>query len=334
MKHPFNTVAAIALVLGTLVGCGTLQGTRAIHPGGKQVTPLSVLYAGSMTNVMEKKIRPNVDATLSVNFEGEGKGSNALAQMIQSHLSNPDIFISASPSANKTLMGSKNGDIVSWYMTLAQDQLVVAYSPQSPFHKQLQAASQGQTPWYTVLQSQGFRLGRTDPVLDPKGADTILMADLAASYYHQPHLETELLGSDENTKQVFPEEDLLAQLTSGQLDAVIAYKHEAIEWGVPYISLPRQINLGDAALADTYAKVSWQPKDGKSQIGAPIVFTITIPKTAQYPKQAAAFVQYMISGKGHQLLMKDGFSPIDIQFVGNRSSVPAQLRGFIQGASN
>jgi molybdate/tungstate transport system substrate-binding protein len=34
-------------------------------------------------------------------------------------------------------------------------------------------------------------------------------------------------------------------METGEADAVIAYKHEAIERGFPFISLPPQINLAD-----------------------------------------------------------------------------------------
>lgn len=296
--------------------------------------PLSVLYAGSMTNVMEHKIRPQLAKTLKIDMQGEGKGSNALGQMIRSGLASPDIFISASPSVNTSdLMGSANHNLVKWYMTLAQDQLVIAYSNKSRFKNQLNKAAKGTIPWYQVLESPGFRFGRTDPKLDPKGADTILMMKLAETYYKQPNMGKRILGATENPKQVFPEETLLAQLTSGQVDAIIAYKHEAVEWGVPYISLPKQINLGDNQLASHYASVQFVGAKGKVKKGAPIVFTITIPSTVKHKAQAEQFVRYMEVGHGHELLMKDGFTPIATQVSGNQASVPSGLKSMINGTS-
>ena len=282
-----------------------------------------------MTAVMEKKIKPALQTSNGLDFKGEGKGSSELAQEIKSHLATPDIFISAAPSVNrKLLMGSANGNYVSWYMTLAADQLVLAYSPQSRFASSLQAAAKGTLPWYQVLLKPGFLFGRTDPLLDPKGADTIIMMKLAQAYYHQPNLATKILKSDENPKQVFPEESLLAQLTSGQLDAIVAYKHEAVEWGVPYITLPNAINLGDAADAAMYKTASYTAK-GKVENGSPIVFTITIPSTVKNTAGAQTFVEYMLTGEGHHILMNDGFSPIHEAVYGNQSALPAGLKNLL-----
>jgi hypothetical protein len=55
-----------------------------------------------------------------------------------------------------------------------------------------------------------------------------------------------------NPKQIFPEETLTTTLETGQLDAIAAYKHEAIAKGLPYIALPSQINLGVPNHSDFY----------------------------------------------------------------------------------
>ena len=290
---------------------------------------LFVLYPGSMTNVMEQKVAPALHKEFGLVFQGEGKGSSALAQMIRSGISSPDVFISASPSVNQTLlMGKANHNLVRWYLPLAADQLVIAFSKTSKFYPQLISAEKGKTAWYKVLEEPGFRFGRTDPLLDPKGLSTIFMFELAQSLYHQPGLAKKIMGSTENPQQVFPEETLLAQLTTGQVDAIVAYKHEAVEWHVPYITLPSAINLSDVKDAANYAKVSIK-LSGKVERGAPILFTITIPSTAKNEQGAEKFVRFMIAGKGHQILMKDGFTPVAKKLYGQASAVPGTLRSLI-----
>lgn len=294
-------------------------------------TSISVLYAGSMTQTMEKKVGPDFQKATGVMYQGEGAGSSALAQMIRGGLKNPDIFISASPSVNKLLMGKTNKNLVSWYMTFAKDELVIAYSPKSRFVSELDNAARGKTAWYKVLEDKGFLLGRTDPKLDPKGAYTVLMTELAVKYYHQPSLEQQVIGSVENTAQVYPEETLLARLSTGQIDAVVAYKHEALEWGVPYIALPKQINLGDSSEAKLYSTVSVQTAPGKTTKGAPIIFTVTIPNNAKNKNAAESFVRYIVSGAGHKLLMNDGFTSIPAYVGGSEQSVPKSLQSLIAG---
>ncbi len=293
---------------------------------------LFVLYAGSMTKVMEQKVTPSLRQEYGLVFQGEGEGSDALAQMIRAGISTPDIFISASPSVNqKLLMGAKNHNLVKWYFPLAADQLVIAFSKTSKFYPQLMAAEKGHEPWYKVLESPGFRFGRTDPLLDPKGLSTIFMMELAQKYYHQPTLFKKILVTTENAKQVFPEQSLLAQLTTGQVDAIVAYKHEAVEWHVPYITLPKAINLSDVKDAASYAKVSVKGKGGKVEKGAPILFTITIPSTVKNEQGAEKFVRFMVEGKGHQILMKDGFTPVTMKLFGQASAVPKSLQSLIPG---
>jgi len=318
-------------MLVALAGCGTDS-----KPGNavtaSSPTKLSVLYAGSLTKLVEQRIKPDVAKRFKFELEGEGGGSTALAQMIRASLATPDVFVSAAPGVNQLLMGTANHNLVRWFLTLAEDQLVIAYSPTSRFKDDLDAAANGQLPWYQVLEKPGFRLGRTDPLLDPKGVNTLFMFQLAAMYYHQPELSRHILGPAGNPEQIFPEENLLAQLNTGQVDAIIAYKHEAVEWGVPYISLPDAINLGNAGDAKAYARASVTDKTGKVQRGAPIVFTITIPGTVSNESVAETFVKYMVSGGGHSCLVKDGFTPVQTEVGGDSSAVPAALQQLIHGS--
>lgn len=71
-----------------------------------------------------------------------------------------------------------------------------------------------------------------------------------------------VLGEDRNSKQIFPEEILKTILESGQLDAVVAYKHEAISRGLPYITLPKEINLSDPLFSTFYKKDNYTSESG------------------------------------------------------------------------
>lgn len=79
-----------------LVACGgstTSSGSGTATPAVKN--KVSVLYAGSLVNLMEKKVGPDFTQATGYPYEGEGKGSTALANEIKGHLRTPDIFISA-----------------------------------------------------------------------------------------------------------------------------------------------------------------------------------------------------------------------------------------------
>jgi len=279
---------------------------------------------------MEKKVSPVFNQATGYTFQGESKGSTALANEIKGKLRTPDVFISADPRVNTTLEGSSNGNYVSWYMTLAKTQLVLGYSPKSKYAADFQAAANGTKPWYQVLEESGVRIGRTDPLLDPKGYNTLFMFQLAQQYYHQIGLAQKILGNDENTSQIFPEEELVARLGSGQLDAGIFYLNEVKQQNLPYITLPSQINLGDPSLASTYAQASWtNPTTRKVTKGAPIVYTITIPSTSKNKSGAIAFVNFLLSSQGQSILSGNGVLSTPVTASGDKAAIPQQLQQYV-----
>lgn len=314
-----------------LTACGSSTGsgssaTSTVAPKSK----ISVLYAGSLVNLMEKKIGPAFTQTSGYPYEGEGKGSTALANEIKGKLRTPDIFISADANVDKNLMGSANGNYVSWYTPFARTSIVIGYNPSGKLAADFQAAANGTKPWYQVLEEPGVRLGRTDPALDPKGVRTIIVMELAQQYYHQPTLSQKILGTTENASQIFPEEELVTRLGSGQLDAGFFYLNEVKEQNLPYITLPNQVNLSDPSLNSTYAQATYtDPKTGKTTKGAATVYTITIPSTTKNNAGAIAFVSFLYSPQGESILTGDGLTLVTPAVSGDVSAVPNQLQSIL-----
>ncbi len=314
--------AAVLLALFT-ASCGS---STASAPLGS----VSVLYAGSLVTMMENNIGPSFTKAANYTYLGEGKGSVALANEIKGKLRRPDIFISADPSVNGLLTGAANGNYVSWYIPFASSSLVIGYNPNSSFAAQFQAAQSGSIPWWQVLEKPGLRLGRTDPAIDPKGVFTILAFELAQKYYNQPNLSTAILGSAENTAQIFPEEELVSRLQSGQLDAGIFYSSEVTALKIPYITLPDQINFGNPQYAAYYSQATYTTASGKITKGAPIEYTITIPSTSQDPKGAIAFVRYFLGAAGTAILKQYGLTLLPLSIVG--SGAPPEIVQLAQGS--
>jgi len=305
----------VALLLASLPA----PGRTADKPKGA----VSVLYAGSLVNLMEKDLGPAFEKASGCSYQGEGKGSVALARMIKDGLRRPDVFISADPKVDELLMGKAHGDEVRWYGLLFRNEMVIGYNGKSRFADRFAKAAAGQTPFYEALEAEGLRLGRTDPRLDPKGYRSILLFELAEKHYRRPGLTAKILGAADNPDQVFPEEQLEARLESGQIDAGIFYRNEAEERGIPYIALPRQINLGDPALDQKYAEAEYVDSSGKTFHGGAIVYSITIPRNAPHHDAALAFVEFCLSDAGRALLKKHGLAPMKPVFTGEP---PAELR--------
>lgn len=306
--------------------------TPATAPSTAPAGLVSVVYAGSLVNAMEHGIGPAFAKATGLHYEGEGKGSVALVNLIKDHLRTPDVFISADPSVNAGLMGSANGDFLRWYLTMARTELVIAWSPRSRFAADFLKARSGAVPWFRVLQEPGLRFGRTDPRLDPKGYRTIWLFELAEIADHQTGLRAAVLGSDENPDQIFPEEQLVARLEAGQLDAGVFYLNEAVEQQLPYLRLPPAINQGDPSLAATYARVSYTDPRGHTIRGSPIVYTIAALRTAPNPAGALRFVQFVLGPSGQAILHDHGLLSTPVLAGGHASALPPPLRSLVTGS--
>jgi molybdate/tungstate transport system substrate-binding protein len=269
----------------------------AVSVPAANAAPVTVLYAGSLVNVMEQQVGPAFSKATGYGYQGYGAGSTAVANQIKGKLKQGDVFISAAPSVNKTLMGSGNGSWVTWYGEFAAAPLVIGYSPNSKF-----ASAFKTKPWWTVLTSPGILIGRTDPVLDPKGALTIQFVSRASKTLGIPDLFARTLVSTSNSGQIFPEETLLGRLEAGQLDAGFFYSIEAKAANIPFVAPPLGTHYGAR-------------------------YTVTILNGGPNAAGALAFVQFLLGPQGTAILKQDGFQLLkDDEVGGAKSSVPASLR--------
>ena len=263
------------------------------------LTPLQVAYAGSMGSMMDGGIKPAIAKSLSADFQGRAQGSTGLANLIIAGSIRPDVFISVTPGPMRSVLkAGKAGEAVP----IARTEMVIAYSPKSQFAADFAKAGQaGAKSWWQILETPGVRFGRTDPVTDPQGMNIIFTMQLAASYYHQPNLAKKILGPEFNPQQIFNEPEVMARLQSGQFDASSAYKTQPAALGLPFVELPKEINLGDAEMAAEYQKASLELK-GKTQHPQPLVFYAAVLKDAPQPKLAEHFVAWLQSGDARAIL--------------------------------
>jgi len=286
---------ALTAMLGSALGVAAWFGTV---PSALAAGTVNVLYAGSLVNLMEHGIGPAFNKTTGNTFQGFAGGSMLLANQVKGKLRRGDVFISAVPSVNDALMGPKNGDWVSWYVTFAQSPLVIGYNAGSKF-----AADFKSKPWYQVLQEPGIKLGRTDPKLDPKGKLTVQLMQKAATYYKVPDLEQKVLGAPENSAQVLPEETLVGQLQSGQLDAGFFYSTETSDAKIPAVQLPPAMT-------------------------PMAVYTITILRDAPNAKGAEDFVSFLLGPVGMSMMKEHGMELRKPTLSG--SGAPAMVRSLVK----
>jgi molybdate/tungstate transport system substrate-binding protein len=290
---------------------------------------VSVMYAGSLVNIFENEIKLAFQNLTGYNFIGEGKGSVQISNMILDGFRKPDVFISADTTPIERLI-NHSLPLAKWLVKFGSAELVIAYNPQSPFASELWKASNGKMSWYKLLEKKEFKFGRTDPELDPKGYYTVIAAKLANIYYNDSTIKDKILGEDRNKEQILPEEILKSILDSGQIDATAAYKHEAIAKGLPYITLPDQINLSEPNYTIFYNKISYKLETGEIIYGNPIFFSLTIPNTVKNIEGAISFVKFLLSENGRKILEKVGLSPIEPILKGDIDQIKPKIFSLIQ----
>jgi len=236
---------------------------------------VTVLYAGSLVTPMEGPIKAALRAR-GMDFQGEPGGSKELANLIIAGVRNPDVFISVNPKLVTSL-----GDRVASATTFAGTSLGVAWSPNSRYADLFNRVAAGKGELQAALATPGVKMGRTDPQLDPKGAYTIE----GVTTWLGHDAERKLLGDDENPLQIFPEQDLLARIDTGQADVGFFYRTEAIARGYRFIPLP-----GAAALTDR------------------ITYTLAIMKAAEHSEAARTFAEFILTGQGRSILESAGLT--------------------------
>ena len=333
---------AAALIVMTCIGlaaagCSSSSSSSSSSPtssSAKHSGTVNVAYASSIQYLNEKIVGPAFTKDQGYTYSGRSGASGELESEIAAGVITPNVFESVGGD-NVTPLEPK---FTKWYIQYASTQIVVAYNPNSKYASQFKAFANGSKPLsglFTLMQTPGFKLGRTDPNIDPQGRAFIFMLQLAQSHYHLPaSTVSKILGTSDfgtaSSPQIFAESALDATLQSGQLDASSAYLNQAIQLHLPYITLPAAINLGTAADKALYKKasVTITSKGKKStKHGSPLVIDITLIGT---PTPAGtAFVAYTLSAKGRAQYQQGGYTLITPKAFGDASAIPASVKSEI-----
>jgi molybdate/tungstate transport system substrate-binding protein len=294
----------------------------------------NVAYASSLEFLNEKVNGPAFEAADGFGYSGTAGASGQLeSEIAANELPATNVFESVGADNIMPL----EPRFTKWYIQYAGTSMVVAYNPKSKYASQFKAIASGKEPLkdlFTLMEKPGFKLGRTDPNIDPQGRDFIYMLELAQSVYHLPkNTVTKILGgplASSTSSEIFNEATLDSTLQSGQLDASSAFITQAIELHLPYIPLPTSINLASFADAAQYAKATITITDDGAQVmksGSPQVIDITI--IGKPTPAAIAFVRYTLSPAGLALYKQGGFTLLTPTATG--SGIPAAIKSELGG---
>lgn len=302
-----SALLAITCIGLAAAGCGSSSPST----GKPKVSgTANVAYASSLQYLNTQVAGPAFTKATGYKFTGTSGAAGTLSSEIAANeLPGANVFESVG-SDNITPLEPK---FTKWYVEYFGNKMVLAYNPNSKYAPQFEAIASGKEPLkdlFTLLQTPGLKLGRTDPNEDPQGRYFIEMLELAQMYYHLPaDTVTKIIGSPLNSatsSQIYAESSLDSTLEAGELDAASAYYTQAIELHLHYITLPAAINLGSPADAAQYGKASITTTNGSVHSGAPLVLDITIIGKAT--PAAIAFVKYTLSPAGVAQYKAGGFT--------------------------
>ena len=308
----WSLLPVIAL-LSSLVACGRREAA----------TPLVVFNAGSLA----APFRDLLEAFRAIHPGAvpaqENSGSLEAARKITELGKVPDVLAVADYAVIDRLVRPAHA---SWQVMFARNAMVLAYTDRSAGADEVNGSN-----WWQVLLRPGVRVGRSDPALDPAGYRALMVLQLAERHYAEPGLAAKLLLAMP-PRFIRPKEaDLTALLQAGELDYAWTYRSIAKTTGLRFVELPAEIDLGDPALAGSYAAakvlVPGAKRTGGEMLeltGEPIVYALTIPTAAPHPELARAFVQFVLSDSGRAIIERNGLVPIvPVMATGD---MPAELR--------
>lgn len=350
-KPPARAASALVVALfaaGGLAACGSSSpsaggstsssttptttgatGTTTTAPTGGTA---SVAFADSLELLYSSSLQPGFESESGDEATGRGAGSTTLAQEILSGEITPGVFISVGKKAIESLWTAKS----KFLITLATDPLVVAYDPSSRYASQFAAIAKGEKPisdLFSLLETPGLRIGRTDPNADPQGVYFILMMELAQKELGLSFDPAQtVLGVDAahpfgDTAQEYDPDSLISDLQSGDFDASSAYLTQAVQARVPYIALPATLDFAVPADSAEYGTVSLELTDGTVDRGDLVTLDVTLvtPPTGNGAPSTAdeaaddAFVAYLLSSAGRTALESGGYTVAAPVFTGAAS---------------
>jgi molybdate/tungstate transport system substrate-binding protein len=290
-----------------------------------EVQNLVIFHAGSLA-VPFKQITEAFKAENSgVNFFIEAAGSRECARKI-SELKKPcDIMASADYIVIDNLLIPDHAD---WNIKFVANEMTIVYHEGSKRAEEINKDN-----WYEILLDKNVTFGRSNPDADPCGYRAVLTMKLAEKFYNKKGLAESLIAK--NNEFMRPKEvDLLALLESNTIDYIFLYRSVAQQHELKYLLLPDEVNLKTPEFGELYKTVSVDvsgktPGTTITQVGAPMVYGITVPKNAPNPDLAKKFVAFVLDKeKGLAIMEKNGQPSMVPSSSETYDKIPEELKKF------
>ena len=309
--------------------------------GGRARTTVKLMYAGSLIIPFDRLAAEFQKLHPEYRVFTESHGSIQVIRHVTEMDDPQDLIVTADAQLippmmydRKTAAGKPWAD---WYVSFATNRMVLVYTAKSHFGTNLTARN-----WYKVIARPGVRFGLADPRFDANGYRSLMVLQLAESYYHDPIIfenlmlaafnpsitvaqhgarsvihVPELLEPQPNGNVTVRDSsvELLALLQSGDVDYAFEYESVARQHGLKYLRLPAALDLGTEKDVPFYRRVSvhldfHRFASVKPEFqGGLISYALTIPSTAAQPKAAAQFAAFVLGPEGRRIL-KQEYQPL------------------------
>ncbi len=292
---------------------------------------LVIFHAGSLSYPVKAVCDSFKLRNPGVEIYTEAAGSKDCARKISDLKKNCDIMLSSDYKVIDNLLIPEWAD---WNIKFAANEMAIVYTEKSRYAGEMNSKN-----WVNILLMDDVKTGRSDPDSDPCGVRAVMTFQLAEKYYKQQGLAKKLLAKDIN--YIRPKEtDLIALLESSAVDYIFLYRSVAEQHKLKYLLLPDEINLKNEKFSDLYSTVSVEtngkkPGEKITEKGAPMVYGLTIPKNAQNPDLAIAFLSYFLDPQGGMAIMQACGQPSVIPAVtATNEKIPQALKKFAQPEVN
>lgn len=290
-----------------------------------------VFHAGSLAvpfSEIEKEFEkkyPNYDVLR------EPSGSRSAARKISELGRGADVMASADYTVIDNMLIPNNAKFNAQFAT---NEMVIAYTPESKYANEINAQN-----WVEIFLRDGVKVGHSNPNIDPCGYRAMLVTKLAEKYYESNGFFDKLFGygdsykvGEENSKKVIvrpKETDLLGLIEVHAYDYLYIYKSVAVQHGLKYINLPKEVSLKDNEFEDLYKTVEFKingktPDEFITVKGGAMIYGITIAQNSKSPNNkegAIKFLNFVLSDDGQRIMSDNGQGVISPSIISGDASI-------------
>jgi tungstate transport system substrate-binding protein len=303
---------------------------------------LKVYHAGSLASSFAKLEKSFEKSHADTDVQLYSGGSAAIIDKVNKQNMFADVLASADTVLIPKNLYTKNA---TFDVDFAKNSMVLVYTNTSKG-----AATINADNWYTILATKNISYAISDPTSDPAGYRSLMTIALAERKYGDSAIFNTLVApyskmtkvtdgakntidatnpSPDGKKLVITKTgpDIIPLLNAGTVDYAFEYSSVAIQSGLPYVTLPPEIDLSDPTMVARYANVQVIRPSGSAtvtEVGTPIIYGVTIPTSTHNAAGGADFINLLIGKEGQAVLNADGQTPI-VPAIASGTGIPDAL---------